>query len=55
MRPVCRLRPRFPARVKLMQVPAEPVGQPGPFGDKGIPLIDEKPQVPVGPVGTGHR
>jgi hypothetical protein len=44
---------RRDGRVELMQVPAQPVDDPGPLGDQVVAVVDQQPDLPGGPVHPG--
>lgn len=46
---------RFPGRVELVQVPAQPTNRPSPLSDKGFTMITEQPHVAVRTIQPGHR
>jgi hypothetical protein len=40
-------------RVELMEVPAQPVDDPGPLGDQVVAVVDQQPELAGGPVQLG--
>ena len=38
-----------------MEVPAQPIDDPGPLGDQVVAMVDQQPDLPGGTVQPGHR
>ena len=38
-----------------MEVPAQPIDDPGPLGDQVVAVVDQQPDLPGGTVQPGHR